>query len=103
MVRKDIKLPALMVTVSFCLLPVIASGHRFAALESSLTIGVLSPTRVMTTALSACSSIVLTAMSIGAAATTGGVYGLSQNNKCSFTSIRVYANGAKTERIKILK
>ena len=103
MVRKDTKLPALMAIVSFCLLPVIATGHRFTTQESTVTTGVLRLTRVMTTALTACYSVVLSAVSIGATATTGEVYGLSQNNKCSFTSIRVYANGAKTERIKILK
>ena len=68
-----------------------------------MTAGVLHLTRVMTTALTACPSVVLAAMSVGPTAATGEVYGLSQNNKCSFTSIRVYANGAKTERIKILK
>ncbi len=102
MVRKDIKLPALMVIVFFCLLPVVAP-HRLAARESTVTIGVLRLTRVMATKLTNCASIVLTAMSIRATAATGIVYGLSQNNKCSFISIRVYANGAKTERIKILK
>ena len=66
-----------------------------------MSTGVLHLTRVMTTALTNCASIVLTAMSIRTAATAGRVYGLSQNDKCSFTSIRVYANGAKTERIKI--
>ena len=101
MARMDIRLPVQMAIVSFCLLPVVATGHRLTTQESTVTSGVLHLSRVMTTALTTCTSIVLTAMSIGATATSGRVFGLSQNNKCSFTSIRVYANGAKTERIKI--
>ena len=108
MARKDIKLRVPMETVSFCLLPVIATGHRLTTRECSVTTGVLRlesgvlrlSGRVIAM-LTTCTSLVLTAMSIVAAATTGGVCGLSQNNKCSLTSIRVYTNGAKTERIKI--
>ena len=81
MASRDIRLPVQMAIVSFCLLPVIATGHRLTTQERTVTIGVLRPSRVMTTALIACSSIVLTTVSIGTAATTGGVYGLSQNSK----------------------
>jgi hypothetical protein len=90
-----------MVKVSFCLLPVIATGHRLNTQEITVTIGVLRPSRIVSTSLAAWKSKVLSTMSILAAAATGEVCGLSQNNKCSFTSIRVYANGAKTKRIKI--
>ena len=89
-----------METVSFCLLPV-GARHRFTTRERAVYIRVLRPSRVMTTTLTACASIVMATLSIWASATTGIVYGLSLNNNCSFTSIRVYANGAKTERIKI--
>lgn len=78
---KGIKLPALMETVYFCLLPVIAKGHRLSTQESTVTIGVLRPTRVMPITHTACSSIVLSAMSSGKVATAGGVCGLSQNSK----------------------
>ena len=71
MVRKDIKLPVLMVTVSFCLLPVVAMGHRFTTRETTVTIGVLHPTIVMSNMLTTFTSIVLPAMSLGAAASTG--------------------------------
>ena len=91
-----------MVTVYFCLLPVIAAIVGFTTREGAVSIGVLRPTRVLTTTLTAWASVVLASvLSIGVVATTGRVYGLSQNNKCSFCSIWVYANGAKTERIKI--
>ena len=70
-----------MVTVSFCLLPVIATGHRFKTQERAVSTGVLRLTRVMTTSLATCTSIVLTAMSLGTTATTGKVCGLSQNSK----------------------
>ena len=71
-----------MVAVSFCLLPVIATGLRFSALEMAVTTGVLHLTRVVAGTLAACSSIiVLSTMSIGSTATTGWVFGLSQNNK----------------------
>ena len=90
-----------MVIVFFYLPPVVAAGLRFSAQERSLTIGVLRPTRVMSTTLTTCTSMFITTMSFRAAATLGEVCGLSQNNKCSLTSIRVYVNGAKTERIKI--
>ena len=90
-----------MVIASSFLLLVIATGLRSTALEAAVTIGVLILRRVMTTTLTTWASIVLSTMSVGTSATSGRVCGLSQNNKCSFTSIRVYANGGKTERIKI--
>lgn len=81
MVRKDIKLLALIVTVYFCLLPVIAAIVGFTTREGAVTIGVLRPTRVMASTRTACTSIVLTTMFIGASATTGGVCVLFQNSK----------------------
>ena len=103
MARKDIKLQVPMEKVSFCLLPVIATGRRFTSRERTVTTGVLrlesgvlGLSGVVIATLTACTSVVFTAMSMCSAATAGKVCGLSQNNKCSFTSIRVYANGVKT-------
>lgn len=90
-----------MVIVSICLLPVIVTGHRFTSRESTATTGVLRLTRAVTATLTTCYSVVLTTMSIGTPVASVKVSVPSQNSKCSFTSIRVYANGAKTERIKI--
>ena len=100
MVRKDIKLSVQMVTVSLCLLPVIATGHRLTTQESTVNTGVLHLTRVVTTALNACSSIALTSLTFGSTASTGKVYGLSQNNKCSLPPF-VFTRMEKTKRIKI--
>jgi hypothetical protein len=70
-----------MVTVSFCLLPVIAAGHRFTPRERAVFAGVLHLAGLITTALSVCTSVVLTTMSIGSTAAAARVYGLFQNSK----------------------
>ena len=70
-----------MAIVSFSLLLVIAAGPRFTTRGRAVSIGVRRPARVMTTSLTACTSVVLATMSVGTAATPGKVYGLSQNSK----------------------
>ena len=68
-----------MATVSFCLLPVVALGHRFSKREITVTIGVLRGVMAATWRTT-WTSVVLTTMSIGKAATSGEVCGLSQNS-----------------------
>lgn len=63
-----------MATVFFCLLPVIATGHRYTTPESTATTGVPRFSKAMTVVLSACTSIVLAAVSMEATVTMVGVF-----------------------------
>lgn len=63
-----------METVSFCLLPVVATGLRFLRItsqESAVSIGVLRPTGVMTATLTAWASLIFPTLSFFATASTG--------------------------------